>query len=95
MLLDSAAQPSVPSGMVYHPRSVIRFEGSEVEPDLMIRHPYPGSDANWDDSLTPRDGGTLAPSASSTTTQGFPSTGSSMLMGGTFAWCALRTARRW
>ena len=24
-------------GMVYHPRAVMRFEGSEVEPDLMVR----------------------------------------------------------
>lgn len=36
-------------GMVYHPRSVIRFEGSEVEPDLMVRHPYTGAGANWND----------------------------------------------
>ena len=36
-------------GMVYRPRSVVRFEGSEVEPDLMIRHPYPGVGANWND----------------------------------------------
>src|SRR5262245_55479237 len=26
-------------GNVYHPRSVVRFEGSEVEPDLMVRQP--------------------------------------------------------
>ena len=36
-------------GMVYHPRSVVRFDGSEVEPDLMVRHPYHGAGANWDD----------------------------------------------
>jgi Uma2 family endonuclease len=24
-------------GMVYHPRAVIQFEGSEVEPDMMVR----------------------------------------------------------
>lgn len=24
-------------GMIYHPRAVVRFEGSEVEPDLMVR----------------------------------------------------------
>src|SRR5437879_10945231 len=26
-------------GMVYSPRSVVRFDGSEVEPDLMVRQP--------------------------------------------------------
>ena len=36
-------------GMVYHPRSVVRFEGSEVEPDLMVRQPHSGGGANWDD----------------------------------------------
>ena len=36
-------------GMIYHPRSVVRFEGSEVEPDLMVRHPFQGAGANWDD----------------------------------------------
>ena len=30
-------------GLVYHPRSVVRFEGSEVEPDLMVRRPAPES----------------------------------------------------
>jgi Uma2 family endonuclease len=28
-------------GMVYHPPAVMRFEGSEVEPDLMVRQPHP------------------------------------------------------
>ncbi|HEU4994402.1 MAG TPA: Uma2 family endonuclease [Gemmatimonadaceae bacterium] len=37
-------------GHVYHPRAVMRFEGSEVEPDLMVRseHPRPtGRDVDW------------------------------------------------
>lgn len=34
-------------GHVYHPRSVIRFQGSEVEPDLMVRQPHPEPDAGW------------------------------------------------
>jgi Uma2 family endonuclease len=29
-------------GRVYHPRAVIRFEGSEAEPDLMVRAVPPG-----------------------------------------------------
>jgi Uma2 family endonuclease len=36
-------------GLVYHPRSVVRFEGSEVEPDLMVRQPPPSRDAAWED----------------------------------------------
>ena len=35
-------------GDVYHPRSVIRFRGSEVEPDLMVRQPHPEPDAGWE-----------------------------------------------
>ena len=35
-------------GEVYHPRSVIRFQGSEAEPDLMVRRPHPEPDAAWD-----------------------------------------------
>src|SRR5205809_8057018 len=27
-------------GLVYHPKSVMRFKGSEVEPDLMVRKPH-------------------------------------------------------
>jgi len=37
-------------GLVYHPRAVVRFEGSEVEPDLMVRQPHPdprGNDHDW------------------------------------------------
>lgn len=32
-------------GFVYHPRAVFRSEGSEVEPDLMVRQP--NSKRNW------------------------------------------------
>jgi Uma2 family endonuclease len=38
-------------GLVYHPRAVLRFEGSEVEPDLMIRAVAPGAD--WDRAPVP------------------------------------------
>ena len=31
-------------GFVYRPRAVIQFEGSQVEPDLMVRQENPGSD---------------------------------------------------
>jgi Uma2 family endonuclease len=40
-------------GLVFHPRSVMRFEGSEVEPDLMVRKPWPGRDRNWDNAPAP------------------------------------------
>ena len=36
-------------GRVYHPRAVIRFEGSEAEPDLMVRAVPPGAHGNaWE-----------------------------------------------
>src|SRR5436190_13660442 len=36
-------------GRVYHPRAVIRFEGSEAEPDLMVRAVPPGVHGNaWE-----------------------------------------------
>src|SRR5947209_15561789 len=39
-------------GLVFHPRSVVHFKGSEVEPDLMVRQQSrPG--ANWGDAPTP------------------------------------------
>jgi Uma2 family endonuclease len=38
-------------GLVYHPRAVLRFEGSEVEPDLMVRAVAPGAD--WDRAPVP------------------------------------------
>src|SRR5258708_25171814 len=40
-------------GMVYHPRSVVRFEGSEVEPDLMVRQPRKRPVKDWDDAPSP------------------------------------------
>ena len=40
-------------GYVFHPRSVMRFEGSEVEPDLMVRAPHTKADASWDDAPVP------------------------------------------
>ena len=51
--LTSILTPYVTSqrlGLVYHPRAVVRFEGSEVEPDLMVRVPHPdphGNDHDW------------------------------------------------
>ena len=38
-------------GLVYRPRAVLRFEGSEVEPDLMVRPVAPGAD--WDGAPVP------------------------------------------
>jgi Uma2 family endonuclease len=40
-------------GFVYRPRAVVRFEGSEVEPDLMVRSPHPDPDASWDTAPIP------------------------------------------
>lgn len=41
-------------GYVYHPRSSIMFEGSEVEPDLMVRQPHPDrDDPTWENAPTP------------------------------------------
>jgi Uma2 family endonuclease len=43
-------------GHVYHPKSVLRFEGSEVEADLMVRKPHPdrrGDDSDWNRAPTP------------------------------------------
>ena len=34
-------------GLVYRPRAVMRFEGSEVEPDLMVRKPHPRPEKDW------------------------------------------------
>ena len=39
-------------GLVYRPRAVLRFNGSEVEPDLMVRQPSPHKNTPWE--LTPR-----------------------------------------
>ena len=35
-------------GLVYHPRAVIRREGSGVEPDLMVRR-APGRETRWEE----------------------------------------------
>ena len=35
-------------GFVYHPRAVLRYQGSEVEPDLMVRQPQPAPGRDWD-----------------------------------------------
>lgn len=40
-------------GFVYRPRAVLRREGSEVEPDLMVRQPQPGRRASWDEAPLP------------------------------------------
>jgi Uma2 family endonuclease len=40
-------------GRVYHPRAVIRFEGSEAEPDLMVRVVPPGVRGNAWEELPP------------------------------------------
>lgn len=43
-------------GLVYHPHAVMRFEGSEVEPDLMVRRPHPnrkGNDSDWNTAPIP------------------------------------------
>lgn len=43
-------------GHVFHPKSVLRFEGSEVEPDLMVRAAHPdrrGNDSDWDRAPVP------------------------------------------
>lgn len=40
-------------GLVYHPRAVLRFKGSEVEPDLMVRQPQSNRRADWDTAPTP------------------------------------------
>ena len=40
-------------GYVYHPRSVLRFEGSEVEPDLMVRRPPHSRATDWADAPIP------------------------------------------
>lgn len=40
-------------GMVYRPRAVMRFEGSEVEPDLMVRANNRSAIKDWDTEPTP------------------------------------------
>jgi len=44
-------------GYVYRPKSVMRVEGSEVEPDLMVRAPHPdrrGEDSDWTRAPIPK-----------------------------------------
>lgn len=40
-------------GYVYRPQAVMRFQGSEVQPDLMVRQPNPNPDPTWDNAPTP------------------------------------------
>lgn len=40
-------------GHVYAPRSVVRFDGSEAEPDRMVRHRSPDGARDWDDAPVP------------------------------------------
>ena len=40
-------------GYVFHARAVMRFEGSEVEPDLMVRQPKVPGTVDWDEAPTP------------------------------------------
>ncbi len=40
-------------GFVYHPRAVVRFEESEVEPDLVVRQPPPSKGIEWERMPTP------------------------------------------
>ena len=40
-------------GLVYRPRAVVRFKGSEAEPDLMVRQPKTGSGRDWDNAPIP------------------------------------------
>ena len=40
-------------GFVFHPRAVVRAEGSEVEPDLMVRAPTPSTARDWEDLPVP------------------------------------------
>jgi Uma2 family endonuclease len=40
-------------GLVYHARSVVRAEGSEVEPDLFVRPGQPSRSTNWDNAPIP------------------------------------------
>ena len=40
-------------GLVYRPRAVLRFEGSEVEPDLMVRQPPSERRLTWEHVSVP------------------------------------------
>lgn len=40
-------------GVVYTPRAVLRFQDSEVEPDLMVREPHTGDSSTWSSAPIP------------------------------------------
>jgi Uma2 family endonuclease len=40
-------------GLVFHPRAVFRLEGSEVEPDLMVRQPKRRGAVDWTEAPLP------------------------------------------
>jgi Uma2 family endonuclease len=43
-------------GLVFRPKAVMRFAGSEVEPDLMVRQPHrnrSNDDSDWDSAPVP------------------------------------------
>lgn len=40
-------------GLVYRPRAVLRFEDSEVEPDLMVRQPWGNAATDWETAPLP------------------------------------------
>jgi Uma2 family endonuclease len=40
-------------GLVFHARAIMRHDGSEVEPDLMVRQKHVGHQREWDDAPTP------------------------------------------
>ena len=40
-------------GLVYHPRAVMRFKGSEVEPDLMVRRAHLRPEKDWNTAPKP------------------------------------------
>lgn len=41
-------------GYVFHPRAVVQYDGSQVEPDLMVRQMHPdGENAKWENAPVP------------------------------------------
>lgn len=55
-ILAKALTPYVEAqrlGLVYRPRAVLRFEDSEVEPDLMVRQPSPRKHTAWEHAPRP------------------------------------------
>jgi Uma2 family endonuclease len=54
--LSSILEPFVAThrlGFVFHPRAIVRAEGSEVEPDLMVRAAKPPTAHDWEDLPVP------------------------------------------